>query len=116
MIRKVKLFFAHNLTEFIGTKGYVLYRKMIKIQILFPCFHEKRLTTKSQAEKCIKGPKSKETILKMFKKINIISEEIFKNTCNKFQLFNNIEIPELHMFGSKSDVSSSTFFTWYAGF
>ena len=55
----------------------------------------------------------------MFKKINIISEEIFKNTCNKFQLFNNSlpkEIPELHMFGNKSDVSSSTFITWYAGF
>ena len=29
LIRKVKLYFAHNLTEFIGTKGYVLYRKMI---------------------------------------------------------------------------------------
>ena len=32
-MRKVELYFAHNLTEFIGTKGkgYVLHWKIIKI-------------------------------------------------------------------------------------
>ena len=52
----------------------------------------------------------------MFKKIR--TSFLKKSSKILATYFNHLpkEIPELHMFGNKSDVSSSTFITWYAGF